>query len=171
MTPDNNLSIIGATEYVTIDDISDVPAKIDTGADSSAVWASKIDMEKDGTLVFVLFDEKSPFYTGKQIKTKDYRAKLVRSAHGDVQFRYRVTLPVVINGKSFETTFTLANRARNNFPILIGRRTLDGNFLVDVSQMKIKKVSNPKTPKLNEELQKDPYAFHQKYVNIAKPKS
>lgn len=172
MTPEENeLSIIGATEYITVDGIQNVPAKIDTGADSSAVWASNIDMKKGGTLVFTLFDETSPLYTGKKIETTDFRAKLVRSAHGDVQFRYRVILPVVINGKSFETTFTLADRSKNNFPVLIGRRTLDGKFIVDVSQMKIKKVVNPNTPKLNTELQKDPYAFHQKYVNIAKPKS
>ena len=37
-----DLGIIGSTEYVEIAGIKKVPAKVDTGADSSAVWASNI---------------------------------------------------------------------------------------------------------------------------------
>lgn len=165
----DNKTIIGSTEYVEIAGIKDIPAKIDTGADSSSIWASDIDMAKDGTLSFKLFDASSPFYTGKELKTKDYMVKLVRSAHGDVQVRYRVKLPLVFNGNSLETTFTLANRAKNNFPVLIGRRTLANRFLVDVTIRNVKTDQNPKTTPLNDELQKDPYAFHQKYVNITSP--
>lgn len=164
-----NLEIIGSTEYVEVAGIKDIPAKIDTGADSSSVWASDIDMQKDGTLVFSLFDKKSPLYTGELFKTQDYRAKVVRSAHGDEQIRYRVKLPIRLGQKTFETTFTLSNRAKNNFPILIGRHTLEGKFLVDVSIRNIDKPKNRKTTPLNDELTKDPYAFHQKYVNITSP--
>ena len=71
MITGKKLAMIGSTEYVDIAGISRVPAKIDTGADSSAVWASDIEMKKDGTLVFSLFGKSSPFYTGEKIKTKD----------------------------------------------------------------------------------------------------
>ena len=159
-----SLPVIGSTELITVAGIKGVPAKIDTGADTSAIHASSLDMKKDGTLVFTLFDKHSPFFTGERLTTKDYMAKVVRSAHGDEQIRYRVRLPVKIAGKSFETTFTLANRARNNFPILVGRRTLDGNFLVDVSKSAVSRPKNPHTPSLNRELKENPYEFHQKYV-------
>ena len=166
MQEDNHqMPIVGSTELVEVANIKNIPAKIDTGADTSSIWASNIDMKKDGTLTFSLFDTKSPFYTGETIESKDYKAKIVRSSHGDVQVRYRVRLPLKLGSESFETTFTLANRSRNNFPILIGRHTLEGKFLVDVSILKVKRLQNPDTPHLNQELEEDPYRFHQKYVS------
>lgn len=162
---DKNLEIIGSTEYVEVAGIKNVPAKIDTGADSSSIWASNIDVDKDGTLSFVLFDETSPFYTGEVIKREkdSYKVKIVRSGHGDERIRYRTEIDLSVAGHDIHAMFTLANRSRNNFPVLIGRRTLKNKFLVDVSRMAVKKQSNPKTPRLNQELEKDPYEFHQKY--------
>lgn len=167
MAPAKNFpsQIIGSTEYVEITGVKNVPAKIDTGADTSAIWASHIDMTKDGTLTFTLFDQKSSFYTGEKISTKDYMVKSVRSSHGDVQIRYRVKLPVIVGQKSFTTTFTLADRSRNHFPILIGRHTLEGNFLVDVSKTCIERPINKQSVHLNQEMKNNPYSFHQKYFN------
>ena len=165
MTINSKLKTIGSTEYVSIAGIKGVPAKVDTGADSSSIWASNINMTEDGVLEFVLFDKKSPLYTGECLRFKDYRAKAIRSSYGDEQIRYRVKLPLTIGDETYETTFTLANRSRNNFPILIGRRTLKGHFLVDVSRRVVERESNTRrTPKLNRELTSDPYRFHQKYI-------
>jgi len=162
---DKGLEIIGSTEYVEIAGIKNIPAKIDTGADSSSVWASNINMSKDGTLSFELFDKTSEFYTGETISRKpgEYKVKIIRSGHGDERIRYRTELLLTINGHTIHALFTLGNRSRNNFPVLIGRRTLKNKFLVDVSRMTIPKKSNPNTPKLNAELEKNPYEFHQKY--------
>ena len=167
MTEDNNKekTVIGSTELIEVNGIKNIPAKIDTGADTSAIWASDIDMKKDGTLVFSFFGPKSPLYTGERFESTDYRAKIVRSSHGDTQVRYRVKLPVKLAGKSFETTFTLANRSRNSFPVLIGRHTIEVGFLVDASISKIERQKNLHSMRLNQELQKDPYAFHHKYLN------
>ena len=160
----HNLSIIGSTEYVEIAGIKNIPAKVDTGADSSAIWASSINMQEDGALTFCLFGQKSPLYTGERLKTTDYTARVIRSSHGDEQIRYRVSLPVTISGQTFKTTFTLANRSRNNFPVLIGRRTIEGKYLVDVSKTNVIRRSNPKTTNLNQERKADLYEFHQKYI-------
>ena len=167
MAEDDNKekTIIGSTELIEVNGIKNIPAKIDTGADTSAIWASNIDMKKDGTLVFSFFGPKSPFYTGERFESTDYKARIVRSSHGDTQVRYRVKLPVKLAGKSFETTFTLANRSRNNFPVLIGCHTIEEGFLVDASITKIERQKNPNTKHLNQELKKDPYAFHHKYLN------
>ena len=67
MTGINNkpaMKTIGSTEYIDVDDFKHIPAKIDTGADSSSIWASHIEVSQDGVLHFQLFDKKSPFYTG-----------------------------------------------------------------------------------------------------------
>lgn len=158
-----DFSIIGSTELIGIANIKNIPAKIDTGADSSSIWASNINMKKDGTLVFTLFDKKSPLYTGEYLESTDYVVKKIRSSHGDTQIRYRVKLPLKLGGKSFITTFTLANRSRNNFPVLIGRYTLKDNFLVDVSRVAVNHASKPNTIRLNKEMRQNPYEFHQKY--------
>jgi hypothetical protein len=121
-------------------------------------------MEEDGVLSYSLFDKKSPFYTGERIKTTDYMARSIRSSIGNVQVRYRIKLPIVLGGKSFVTTFTLANRARNRFPILIGRRTIAGNYLVDVSKSATNQKKLAKSSNLNQELHDNPYEFHQKYI-------
>ena len=158
------LTMIGSTEYVEIAGIANVPAKIDTGADTSSVWASNIDMREDGVLVFSLFDKKSPFYTGEKIETRDYIAKSVRSSHGDTQIRYRVKLPIQIKDLKMNSTFTLADRTRNSFPILIGRKTLKGKFIIDVTKSEVLREKPRKSHSLNEELKQNPYEFHQKYI-------
>ena len=144
--------------------IPNIPAKIDTGADSSSIWASDLNVAKDGTLSFCLFDKSSPLYTGEKISRKGYKVKVVRSSNGDEAIRYRVELPLKLAGHSIKARFTLADRSKNNFPVLIGRKTLKGKFLVDVSQASVEKASNPKTPKLNRELAANPYEFHQRYL-------
>lgn len=165
---DTKYGIIGSTELVEVAGIKNIPAKVDTGADSSSIWASSINMRKDGTLVFSLFGEKHPLYTGEEISTTDYKIKSVRSSHGDSQIRYQVNLPIVIGDVEIKTPFTLANRSRNNFPVLIGRRTLEGRFLVDVSQINAPKKTAKKTISLNQELKEDPFKFHQKYIKSPK---
>lgn len=160
--------ILNSTEYIDVAGAKNIPAKIDTGADSSAIWASDIKMEPSGFLSFVLFDEKSPFYTGQRLSTDHYTVKSIRSSHGDQQVRYLVELKITLSGQSFDTTFTLANRSRNNFPVLIGRRTLKNRFLVDVSKSPIKRQKNPRTPKLRQELKENPHKFHQKYIERSK---
>lgn len=159
-----DLKIIGSTEYIEVAGIKKILSKIDTGADTSSIWASNINMKKDGTLEFSLFGPNSPYYTGERLQFTEYKARIVRSSHGDTQVRYRVRLPIKLGNELFETTFTLANRSRNNFPVLIGRHTIDGRFLVDVSRTVVERKKNPNTPRLNRELKENPYEFHQKYV-------
>ena len=164
MSNEQEYVVIGSTEYVEIAGIKDIPAKIDTGADTSSIWASDIDMDKEGVLSFALFGQKSPLYTGERIESTDYSVKTIRSSNGAEQIRYRVRLPLTLGDKTFTTSFTLANRSRNNFPVLIGRHTLKHDYLVDVSINNVKRSTNPKTPILNQELKEDPYKFHRKYL-------
>jgi len=156
--------VIGSTEYIDVAGFSGIPAKIDTGADASAIWASHINMSEDGVLTFCLFGEESPLYTGKTLQAVDYTARTIRSSHGDEQVRYKVRLPIRIGGREFTTTFSLANRSRNTFPALIGRHTIEGKFLVDVSKSSVKHLRKPKPSKLHHELKTNPYEFHQKYI-------
>ncbi len=160
------LKTIGSTEYVDIENHESIPAKIDTGADSSSIWASHIEVSQDGVLSFRLFDEKSPFYTGKTLKRKDFKAAVVRSSSGHEQIRYRTHLSLKLSGRRIKALFNLSDRSRNNFPVLIGRRTLSGKFLVDVAEKHVTvRPKKPKTRLMQSRLEQDPYTFHQQYIN------
>ena len=129
-------SIIGRAEAILFD-IQDsnaalVPAKVDTGAYSSSVWASNI-KEKNGLLSFVLFDKDFIDYTGQVITVKKFAKVKVKNSFGESEQRYCVDLRVSFCGKKFTSVFTLADRSKNLYPVLIGRRLLKGRFLVDVA--------------------------------------
>lgn len=124
---------IGRAEYVWLvrDQLKKVPARIDTGARTSSIWASSV-RETEAGLEYVLFGEGSPFYTGQVITEPAYSELVVASSNGHVQKRYKVPLTIQIKGTRIKTFCTLADRSTQAYPILIGRNTLRGKFIVDV---------------------------------------
>lgn len=159
-----NLTIIGSNALVTVAGIKKVPAKVDTGADSSSIWASNIAINAKNQLEFCLFGPESPFYTGEKLVFDDYKVQRVRSSTGQVTVRYRVSLPIVAVGKRIKASFTLYDRSSNNFPILIGRKTLKNRFLVDVAHTEIKRPPKMDNSDIEAELKANPQAFHAKYM-------
>lgn len=161
-------TIIGSRVLIdVIGHASAVPAKVDTGADSSAIWTSSVNIDKSGELSFVLFGPDSPYYTGEVIKTREYSVAGVRSSTGERQIRYRVSLPVRLEGRRIKVVFNLSDRSANLFPVLIGRRTLHNKFIVDVSRgrdvIDSLKKETARGSGMNAELKRDPYAFFKKY--------
>jgi glutathione synthase/RimK-type ligase-like ATP-grasp enzyme len=138
------LPFIGSRELVSFpkNGASDVPAKVDTGADFSSIWASDI-QEQDGELSFVLFGPGSRFYTGERITTKKYSLTYVRNSFGHGEERYKVELVTRIQSKKIRVEFRLADRSTNRYPILIGKKTLQGRFIVDVTRDGVHSASEP----------------------------
>jgi len=164
------LSTIGSTELVVINpNYEGIPAKVDTGADRSAIWASKVRIGKDGILRFALFDEGSKHYTGKIFKREDFGVAVVKSSNGSKEMRYRTHLTVTIRGRRIRTLFYLSDRSTQKYPILIGRHTIRGKFIVDVKQAAVKP-AKPRNAGHNEMLRKDPYAFFQKFRKDRPPR-
>lgn len=162
------LEIIGRNVMIDIiGHVDNVPAKVDTGADSSAIWGTNIDVSKEGVLSFTLFGEGSKYYTGQVIKRHAFHVAVVRSSTGHEQIRYKVDMPVRIGTRRVNATFFLSDRSMNNFPILLGRRTLNKKFLVDVSKGALPALLG-ESRGLYEEMLKDPHAFHKKYHQIDK---
>src|SRR5882672_2662215 len=120
------LETIGTTEKISFPELNlhDVPAKIDTGADSCSVWATDVRVEDDGALSFVLFGLGSRLYTGKRLRTEKYRTRSVKNSFGTAEFRYKVQLQLGIGSRKIRTWFTLAERSAMRYPVLLGRRLL-----------------------------------------------
>ncbi|MHB1865487.1 MAG: ATP-dependent zinc protease family protein [Candidatus Saccharimonadales bacterium] len=132
---DKDTKVIGSTVTISFPagNVYDLPAKVDTGADGSSIWASNI-VEANGELSFCLLDKSSDKFSGKVIKSKDYKQIAVNNSFGDRETRYKVGLTVIIEGKRVRAKFTLANRKLKSYPALIGKRLLNNRFIVDVSK-------------------------------------
>lgn len=126
--------LIGRAEKLAFPELGfdDVAARIDTGARTSAIWASA--EERDGVLEVVFYGESSPHYTAAVHRFDTFTKRVVASSNGQTEQRYVVRLLVVLGGKRIRSTFTLADRSTQVYPVLIGRNTLRGKFIVDVKQ-------------------------------------
>lgn len=136
---------IGRAERVDFPELSlsKIPARIDTGAKTSALWASEA-TQKDGKLQVVLFDENSPFYTGKLLVFDDFETVAVASSNGSIQERYKIKTIVKLKDRKIRAAFTLADRASQVYPVLVGRNVLLGKFIVDVKHGHILKGAEKK---------------------------
>jgi len=127
--------VLGRAEYVSFVeiDVHDIPARIDTGAQTSAIWASDIHEEADGGLSFVLFDVTSPHHQPHRHYVNTFTKSKIKSTIGVTEERYKVLLLLECRGRRIRASFTLANRSRQVYPVLVGRNVLSGKFIVDVS--------------------------------------
>jgi len=130
------LTVIGRAENIDLLDLSilGVPAKVDTGADTSAIWASSIEEKEDG-LYFILFGPGHTLYTGEiyHFRKPDYTMTRVANSFGQKELRYKIKLSIEVRGRRIRATFTLSDRSQKIYPVLLGRRLLHGKFLVDVT--------------------------------------
>ncbi len=159
-------TIIGRNAVVHFEkEVHNVPAKVDTGADSSAVWATDIFVDENHLLHYKLFGEGSPYYSGVEHVASKYSVALTKSSSGDMMLKYRTRIPVELGGRKMLVNFGLSDRSTHNYPILIGRKTLHGKFLVDVEREDeaVPKARKKASLKLNEQMNEDPYKFYKEY--------
>ena len=134
--------IIGRSERLNFVDyhVHGVPAKVDTGAYRSAVHASDI-VEKAGILSFTLFGGHPVCGTmATHIETDEFQKVWVANSFGHREERYDVRFRVKIGPKIFTAKFTLADRSKKIYPILLGRTMLSRRFLIDTNESAIDRV-------------------------------
>lgn len=130
-------SRIGRREFTNLPElhIQGIEAKIDTGAYTSALHCSSIRVvKKEGEdfVEFMLLDDDHPQFTSTVHSLPIKKRKRIRSSNGTTQLRYIIATKIEIGGKMIETEFSLSNRSAMTYPLLIGRKTLKKQFLVDV---------------------------------------
>ena len=123
--------IIGRAEIISFPElaIDTVHARIDTGAKTSSLWASKTEIINDNLHATLLEGD-----VAKAIVFDEFERVAVASSNGHVQHRFKVRLLVKLKGKKIRAWFTLADRSTQVYPVLIGRNVLLGKFLVDVKR-------------------------------------
>jgi hypothetical protein len=131
--------IIGRTDKIDIPDLQlyNVDVKIDTGAYTSALHCHCIEMiEINGkrTLTFNVLDPGDESYVEHTCKFERFRTIRVKSSFGQTEKRYAVVLPIVIFDKTYKVEFSLTDRIRMKYPVLLGRKFLSRKFLVDVNR-------------------------------------
>ena len=115
-----------------------VKFKLDTGALTSSMHAENIDhFEKDGEDWVRFTVELEDINTDKQVRTRLERPLIrdikVRGA-GGAEERPVVLMKVCLGSQMYEEQFSLNDRDKMNYPVLIGRRTLEKVGLVDSSK-------------------------------------
>lgn len=140
--------VIGRSENLDIVDVAlGVPSKIDTGAFRSSIHASDIKITGSGdTQVLncrLLGHPCSP--VSRPFRATEFNKVIVMNSFGREEERYEVVLKVKLGPKIFKTSFTLADRSNNLFPILVGRTLLKDRYLIDVAKSNVDRSKLKKT--------------------------
>ena len=123
--------IIGRSDMVDLPDfgIENIRAKIDTGAYRSSLHCSNI-YEEGGKLKFTPLTGE----TEHEVTFDTWEIKTVKSSNGEAQERYVIQTRMILFGRVLKTTLSLTDRSEMRNPLLIGRKLLNGKFIVDVSK-------------------------------------
>lgn len=109
-------------------------AKLDSGAKTSSIHAENIQhFERDGK-PWVRFDLEKGYEknsTQHTIETPLLREVQIKQHQLSPAIRSVVELDFCIDGYLYRTQFTLADREKFNYPVLLGRRFLKDNILID----------------------------------------
>ena len=127
------------------------PARIDTGAETCSLHVEKIEIQDKtarrtknvGKSVRFLLkgsDGKTQWVEG--IVADAIRVKSSSLKSGDVDHRYKVRLTLQWKDVRKEVLVTLNDRTSMEYPLLVGRNFLQGDFLVDVDLDKDQSQSN-----------------------------
>lgn len=114
--------------------LEDIDVKIDTGAFTSSIHC--VDMKEiDARLYCNFLDELHPAYNQKELVFEHYEKNFIKSSNGIVEERYQIVTKIKFGKKYYDIELTLTDRAEMKYPVLIGRKFLQGKFIVDVSKL------------------------------------
>lgn len=130
-----NTDVLGHSAKISFPEqgLTDISARIDTGARTSAIWASRAELV-GGRLEVVFLGSSHDAYSGQVHTFDDFSSIVVTSSNGQAEERFMVKLLVRVVGRKIRASFTLANRSQQVYPVLVGRNILRGKFIVDVKQ-------------------------------------
>lgn len=105
-------------------------AKVDTGAYTSSIHCEQVSIEGEEVLVWMT---PQAMKENKPLRFPLLKTKNVKSSNGAVEHRPIIETVVHILGKEYPIQCSLTNRSKMKHRVLLGRRFLKHNFIVDVS--------------------------------------
>lgn len=152
-------TVAGWVEYVTLLPSAHlVKAKLDTGANTSSINAHDIEnFRRDGKrwVRFTLkYEDRNDIHHQIQLERRVVRRIKVKEHEGEHNSRPVVSLPLCFNGQPTEAQFSLVDRSRFIYPVLLGRRFLKHHAIVDpASTFRIRKACSSTNSPLEAEEQ------------------
>ena len=126
------LTVIGWREWVALPGLA-IPrlrAKIDTGAKTSSLHAEDCEAyEADGVCRARFFVRTSHHRYACDAEVVDHRT--VKSSNGQTEDRPVIRVECVLGAVRWPIELTLTDRTPMRFPMLLGRRAMEGGFLVN----------------------------------------
>ena len=133
------LLVIGWREWITLSGLAcptPIKAKIDTGAATSALHASKLErFEVDGHpwVRFTVRPHQRRTGEAMRVEAPVIDERRVRSSNGTSELRPVIETEISLGEQVWNVEFTLTRRNAMGFRILLGRRALRRRAVVDVS--------------------------------------
>ena len=132
-TKSEDLQILGWVERVEIVDLGfEVKAKLDSGAETSSLDATDIQVVKRDDGRWVKFSVTNP-ETGEvlQLDKKRVRRVRIKRHNGEHQLRQVVKIEVCVGGVQSEIEVSLIDRSEFVYPLLLGRAALEDVAVID----------------------------------------
>ncbi|GAB4254116.1 MAG: hypothetical protein Kow0079_10190 [Vicingaceae bacterium] len=120
--------------------LEDISIKIDTGAYTSSIHChhiKEIITNEGKKVIFQLLDPEHPDFNNKTFSSKHYKKKLIKSSNGNKEERFIIQSEIVLFKTAFPIELSLSERGEMKYPVLIGRKLLNSNFIVDTSKKNI----------------------------------
>ena len=129
------MKILGRSDRVDLPGLglTNIHAKIDTGAYTCSLHCSRAEVV-DGNLEFVLLDEEHPEFTGMKFVFKKFTKREIKNSFGEAEQRFVIRTTIKIHKRTIRAEFSLSDRDKLRFPVLLGRKILRNRFLIDVTE-------------------------------------
>lgn len=135
----SKLKIIGWREWISLPDLglSAIKVKVDSGARTSALHATKIKYIEDSTgQTWVKFTINAGVRGDKpqRVKALLLEQRVVKSSLGHATLRPVIVTKIQLGHLIWSTEITLVNRDPMGFRMLLGRRAVKGRYLIHPSR-------------------------------------
>ena len=129
------MKILGRYDRVDLPGLglTNIHAKVDTGAYSCSLHCSRAEVI-DGKLEFILLDEEHPEFTGMKFVFEKFTQREVKNSFGEAEMRFVIKTTIKIHNQTIKAEFSLSDRDKLRFPVLLGRKILRHRFLIDVTE-------------------------------------
>lgn len=120
--------------------LEDIAVKVDTGAYTSSIHChliKEIMVGNEIAIKFNLFDPTHENYNEKEFVVKQFETKRIKSSNGQEEIRYIIQTSIRLFNADYPIMLSLSERGDMKYPVLLGRKLLNKNFIVDTSKYRL----------------------------------